>query len=114
MLIDEASRVSDGMYQALRPMLAVGGGALWLLSTPNGRSGFFYEAWISGRDWTRIEASAEECPRIPAEFLEEEREALGEEIFRQEYCCDCVCGEGTLFDEADNRALLTDRIAPLW
>lgn len=65
MLIDEASRVSDGMYRALRPMLAVGRGALWLLSTPNGRSGFFYEAWISGRDWTRIEASAKSAPAFP-------------------------------------------------
>jgi hypothetical protein len=30
-LIDEASRVPDELYLALRPMLAVGGGSLWLL-----------------------------------------------------------------------------------
>src|SRR5439155_6384357 len=43
MLIDEASRVSDDLYKAVRPMLAVGDGDLWLMSTPNGKRGFFYE-----------------------------------------------------------------------
>ena len=39
MLIDEASRVDDAMYKALRPMLAVGQGDLWLMSTPCGKRG---------------------------------------------------------------------------
>ena len=34
MLIDEAARVNDEMYRAVRPMLAVSRGTLWLLSTP--------------------------------------------------------------------------------
>ncbi|MBI2401439.1 MAG: terminase, partial [Gemmatimonadetes bacterium] len=34
LIIDEAARVSDELYAALRPMLAVGGGRLVLLSTP--------------------------------------------------------------------------------
>src|SRR4051794_26303364 len=45
MLIDEAARVSDDLYKAVRPMLAIGNGALWLMSTPHGRRGFFYEEW---------------------------------------------------------------------
>ncbi len=48
LLIDEASRVSDGLYKAVRPMLAVGDGDLWLMSTPNGQRGFFYEEWTNG------------------------------------------------------------------
>jgi hypothetical protein len=44
-LIDEAARVDDAMYKALRPMLAVGQGDLWLMSTPYGKRGFFYECW---------------------------------------------------------------------
>ena len=32
LLVDEASRVPDEMYSAVRPMLAVSGGALWLMS----------------------------------------------------------------------------------
>src|SRR5579864_7734452 len=35
MLIDEAARVKDEFYRAVRPMLAVGDGDLWLMSTPD-------------------------------------------------------------------------------
>ena len=47
MLIDEAARVSES-YMAVRPMLAVGDGDLWLMSTPFGKRGFFWEAWEKG------------------------------------------------------------------
>ena len=50
MLIDEAARVEEEMYRALTPMLAVGGGDLWIMSTPCGKRGFFYEAWEYGGD----------------------------------------------------------------
>jgi hypothetical protein len=46
LLIDEASRVPDEIYKALRPTLAVGNGDLWLMSTPHGQRGFFYETWV--------------------------------------------------------------------
>src|SRR5215213_204159 len=48
LLVDEASRVDDGLYYAIRPMLAVSGGALVMLTTPYGKRGVFYEEWISG------------------------------------------------------------------
>ena len=48
LLIDEAARVEDVMYKSLRPMLAVGDGDLWLMSTPYGKRGFFYDAWQHG------------------------------------------------------------------
>jgi hypothetical protein len=55
LLIDEASRVDDAMYRAMRPMLAVGDGDLWLMSTPNGPRGFFWEEWDHGTEgWERI------------------------------------------------------------
>src|SRR5215218_4943433 len=43
LIVDEASRVADELYFAVRPMLAVSGGALMLLSTPFGKRGIFYE-----------------------------------------------------------------------
>jgi len=89
MLVDEAARVSDELYLAIRPMLAVSDGALWLMSTPFGKRGFFYEAWENGGpEWTRIRAAATECPRIGQKFLEEERATMGERWFRQEYLCE--------------------------
>ena len=114
LMIDEASRVSDDLYYALRPMLAVSSGSLWLMSTPNGKSGFFYREWSSDKDWVRIQATAGECPRIPAAFLAEERETLSDDMYRQEYGCEFMAGEGSLFDEAEITARLSARVKPLW
>jgi hypothetical protein len=97
LLVDEASRVQDDLYKAIRPMLAVSGGALWLMSTPNGQRGFFYEAWRKG-DWERIRVPATECPRIEKEFLDEELATMGDQWFNQEYLCEFNQAEGALFD----------------
>lgn len=98
LVIDEAARVEDSVYKALRPMLAVGSGDLWLLSTPFGKRGFFYENWASGsEEWTRTTVRATECERINAGFLEEERRQLGEMWFRQEYMCEFIDAEEQMF-----------------
>ena len=47
---DEASYVDDELYRSIRPMLAVSGGRLILLSTPFGKRGHFYETWQEGDD----------------------------------------------------------------
>lgn len=87
-ILDEAAQVPDQVYQELRPMLAAGGGELALLSTPFGRRGFFWKEWEQGGEgWRREQVTAEECPRIPAAFLAEERRAQGEDWFAQEYLC---------------------------
>ena len=91
LIIDEASRVEDAVYKALRPMLAVGDGDLWLLSTPFGKRGFFYENWAGGsEDWARTSVPATECSRITEKFLEEERRQMGDLWFRQEYMCEFI------------------------
>jgi hypothetical protein len=114
MLIDEASRMRDGMYKALRPMLAVGGGDLWLLSTPAGKQGFFYHAWEhEGDRWFRVKAPVTECPRIEAEFVEEERSSLGAAWFRQEYLCEFIDGGAGLIDRDVVERALTDEVGPL-
>lgn len=98
MLVDEASRVSDELYLALRPMLAVSDGALWLMSTPFGKQGFFWDAWENGgTGWERIRVRAWECPRIGKKFLEEERKTMGERWFQQEYECEFVDVGGAVF-----------------
>ena len=109
MIIDEAARVGDEMYKALRPSLAVEGGDLWLLSTPNGKRGFFYENWVNGGDeWERIAVTATECLRIPESFLEEERRQLGDRWFRQEYLCEFGDDDTRMFPRELVRAALDD------
>lgn len=64
-VIDEASRVGDDLYQSVRPMLAVSGGRIVLLSTPFGKRGFFHTEWTEGGDtWEPLFITALDCPRI--------------------------------------------------
>jgi hypothetical protein len=107
LLVDEASRVSDDLYKAIRPMLAVSNGSLWLMSTPYGKRGFFYEAWTHGTrnsgtgitgKWEQVRVPATECPRIKKEFLDEELATMGDQWFNQEYLCEFNQAEGALFD----------------
>ena len=102
LIVDEAARVPDELYFAIRPMLAVSGGSLLLLSTPFGTRGFFYEAWVGKEDWVRVRVTADECPRISAEFLEEERRTMGDWWYRQEY--------GAEFAEAITQAFSRDEV----
>jgi len=99
-LIDEASRVHDDLYHALQPMLAVGDGDLWMMSTPYGQRGFFYETWTEAdQDWMRVSVKATECPRISHSFLEQARRAMVQAKFSQEYLCEFT-GDGTgYFDQ---------------
>jgi len=99
LLVDEAARVSDELYLTVRPMLAASSGALWLMSTPRGKRGFFYEAWErGGPEWERIRAPGNECERIERKFLEEERETMGGRWFAQEYMCEFVETESGMFE----------------
>lgn len=115
LLVDEASRVQDAMYMAVRPMLAVSRGKLWLMSTPFGKRGFFYEAWEMGgaADWERTRATAYECPRIEPGFLEEERKAMGERYFQQEYLCEFSDVVSSVFDSDSVARAMDDDVEPL-
>jgi hypothetical protein len=107
LLVDEAARVDDELYYAVRPMLAVSGGSLLMLSTPYGRRGIFYEEWTTGKGWDKYEVTADEVPRISEEFLEEERRTLGQWWYRQEYMCSFEESETAFFREEDLSRALT-------
>lgn len=108
LVIDEAARVSEELYRAVRPMLAVSGGRLAALSTPFGRQGWFFEAWQGAENWHRVKASAADCPRITREFLAEERAGLGERWFRQEYFCSFEDVVGAVFSGEEIAAMFAD------
>jgi hypothetical protein len=115
LVIDEAARVSDEMYRALRPMLSVGNGDLWMMSTPFGKQGFFYETWEHGgpHGWMRVRVPATECTRISKEFLEEQRSEMGMDSFRQEHMCEFVGSGVGSFDRDLVEAALDDDLEPI-
>ena len=115
LIVDEASRVPDELYQAVRPMLAVSGGDIILLSSPFGKRGFYFHEWAEGgASWHRAKITAYECPRIPREWLEQERRAIGDWWFRQEYMCEFVETIDQVFSYDDIQRALDDSVTPLF
>jgi hypothetical protein len=105
---DEAAFVSDEMQAALDPMLAVSKGRLIELSSPNGRRGHFYENWEHGLGVERIKIIGRECPRISAEFLEQQRVKLGPMLFSQEFEGAFVDPDTSVFSSEMIEAALAD------
>lgn len=125
-IIDEAARVLDETYMALRPMMTGADTELVLMSTPAGKRGFFFREWDQGTGWTKIEVnvafryregklvdgppeaeyraqrakdgvSAYYSPRHTREFLEQELSTTPEYWFLQEYGCQFVDPENQIF-----------------
>ncbi len=97
LVIDEAARVPDDLYHALRPMLAVSGGRLVALSTPFGQRGWFWREWSGGGPFRRVRVTWRDCPRITPEFIEEERRSLGDSWVAQEYETAFTALEGLVY-----------------
>jgi len=111
---DEAAFVTDALYQAIRPMLAVSNGRLILMSTPHGKRGHFYDAWhTNGPGWERESITAHDVPRITASFLEQERAEIGDWWFAQEYECRFMDASDQLFSSASIAAAITADVQPL-
>ena len=110
LIIDEASRVPDALYKSIRPMLAVSHGRLVLLSSPFGTRGFFWEEWKRRAHWHYFEIDATQCPRIAPEFLEEERESMGDWWFQQEYMCQFLDSETAAFRTEDIERIVSPEV----
>lgn len=127
-VFDESAYVDDELYLTVRPMLTGNEDCeLILLSTPNGRQGFFYDTWTTGDptvwkkvqvdvmdilgDWDSHDARREELasngvdaylsPRHSESFLRSELQAMGERWYRQEYGGEFLDMEGAVFDLDD-------------
>ena len=112
-IMDEAARCDDELLAAVMPMLATTQGQFIALSTPKGRRGWFFETWTHGDEaWTRISVPATKCPRITAEFLEEQRRMLGTTVFEQEYLCMFHDDNSSAFNSLLIEKALTDEFEP--
>lgn len=110
---DEAARVPDELYSAIRPMLATTNGRLVLMSTPFGKRGHFWKVWDEAPGWRKVRITAEECPRITPEFLAEEQASHNESWFLQEYFCQFVDAERAVFGYDSVMAALDNTLEPL-
>src|SRR5205823_6338465 len=69
LIIDEAARVPEDLYKAVRPMLAVSKGQLIALSTPWGQRGWFFQAWSNPIRWECVKITWKQCPRITSDYV---------------------------------------------
>jgi Terminase large subunit, T4likevirus-type, N-terminal len=97
LVVDEAAAVPDEDYFGLLPALIATRGEQVLLSTPRGKRGFFYELWLSADSWQRIMVRSNEVERIRPEDLELFRQTMPDEFFRQEFFCEFLDTDGSLF-----------------
>ena len=115
LVVDEAARVADSLYFSVRPMLAVSGGRMICLSTPFGKRGFFHDVWNGDSpDWQRVKITAYDCPRISRAFLDEERKALGDYWFDQEYMCIFRETIDSVFSYDLIMSAISDEVLPLF
>jgi hypothetical protein len=114
LIIDEASIVEDSLFYSVKPMLAISGGKIVLLSTPRGKRGFFHDIWTNGGDdWMRTRITANECSRIDADWLAREKAATPDFWFRQEFLCQFVENVDSVFSHADILAAIDPAVKPL-
>jgi hypothetical protein len=97
LVVDEAGAVPDVDYHGILPALIATQGEQVLLSTPRAKMGFFYELWHSDEDWQRVMVRSDEVARIRPEDLELFRQTMPDEFFRQEFYCEFLDTEGSLF-----------------
>ena len=106
LVVDEAGAVADMDYHGILPALVATQGEQVLLSTPRGKRGFFHEIWHGAEDWQRMLVRSDEVGRIRPEDLGGFRSSMPEQFFRQEFFCEWLDTEGSLFSHEDVQAAL--------
>ena len=106
LVVDEAAAVPDMDYHGILPALIATQGEQVLLSTPRGRRGFFHQMWHGAEYWQRMMVRSDEVGRIREENLAVFKTAMPEQFFRQEFFCEWLDIEGSLFVHDDIEAAL--------
>jgi hypothetical protein len=114
LVVDEAAVCDDALFYSIKPMLAVSKGRIILLSTPRGRRGFFFETWTNGAtDWHRTRITADQCPRISKEWLENEKQTMPSFWYKQELECEFVETIDSVFNFDDIHSAVSNDVKPL-
>ena len=89
LIADEAAFIPEIVWNAVIPMVAIsrkarGMGWIYLLSTPFGKGGYFYDAF-SDDSFKHFHVTAEDCKRYPKDFLRKEKKRMTKVQYAQEY-----------------------------
>ena len=89
LIADEAAFIPEIVWNAVIPMVAIsrkarGMGWIYLLSTPFGKGGYFYDAFADD-SFKKFHVTAEDCDRYPKDFLRKEKRRMTKVQYAQEY-----------------------------
>lgn len=88
-VLDEAAFLADDAIAALLPMRKATGRVL-MISTPNGRSGFFFDVWTA-KTTRRVYARSVDIPRL-ADKVAFDKRHMPDIRFRSEHLCEFLGG----------------------
>ena len=112
-ILDEAGYIENAVWDGVLPTLATTRGAVWVVGTPNGARGWYYDLWKnSGKSpvkWFKSQYKARENSRISEEFLLEMRFTKGEAFIRQEFECEFLHDGTALLNPEDIDKLFVSR-----
>jgi phage terminase large subunit-like protein len=105
LVVDEASRIEDAAYYgALLPSITRSTGHVMVMSTPYLNEGFFAETWHAQDDeWERTFLTSEDCEYFQEhpEKLQMVKSKVPEWFYRQEYLCEFLADEFSIFNPED-------------
>ena len=119
LVMDDAAYIPDipdVVYAAARPMLAATQGDLVVMSSAHEPIGFFWElmSQAPASGWVKRIVKGRDVPRFTAEFLAEERRALGQEAFSREYGCEFADVDSGVFQRPLVVKALREDVTPLF
>ena len=116
LVLDEAARVSDELFNASLPMVLryAKTARVLVASTAWAAQGFFYRLWTEGEGWIKIRTDIHECSHLTLEDIERERRSMPAAAFSREYLCEFDQTETRFFNpESINRMFgLDDVLVP--
>lgn len=115
-ICEEAAFMPDALFEAILPMMAASPKCeLWLLSSPNGKVGYFYEKCMERSDHIfKCKVPATDCSRISKDFIEKRRRDMSKRAFEQEIMCEFRDHNEQVFTEdMIEAAFSSDDVQPL-
>jgi len=99
-IMDEAAFMNETVItQVIFPMIATKKhGVAIMLSTPWGRNHIFYRSYTNPNFWVQ-RVKSRECPNITEEFLNEQRQLIGNLRFQIEYEAEFIEDQNALFTQ---------------
>lgn len=116
LVIDEAAPMAREVFTSVTPMISVTGGTIDVLSTPRGKSGYFYECSDDKslgdkirKNFTRFYVNAEDCPRHSIEHLEDEKRTMPSLQYAQEYLAKFLDDVKQFYSDDLIRSVMVDK-----